>query len=136
MTNYTYVSIWKKNKRASLLAQMVKNLPAMWEIWVWSLGWEHLLTNGMATHSSTHAWGMPWTDKAGGLQSLGSQRVEHDWVINFHFSSGKKKQKQKTKNKKKIQKKPKPFYIKNQILIVKLYIQKHTEYRHTSFYCT
>ena len=60
------------------LAQMVKNLPAMWETWVPSLGWEDSLEKGMATHSSTLAWRIPWTEEAGGLQSMGSQSVGHD----------------------------------------------------------
>ena len=60
------------------LAQMVKNLPAMWEPWVPSLGWEDSLEKGMATHSSTLAWRIPWTEEAGGLQSMGSQSVGHD----------------------------------------------------------
>jgi len=47
--------------RASLVAQLVKNLPAMWETWVRSLGWEDLLEEGMATHSSILAWRIPWT---------------------------------------------------------------------------
>ena len=45
----------------SLVAQLVKNLPAMWEIWVQSLGWEDPLEKGMATHSSILAWRIPWT---------------------------------------------------------------------------
>ena len=56
----------------------VKNLPAMWETWVLSLGWEDFLENGMATHSSIFAWRIPWTEKSGMLQSMGSQRVGHD----------------------------------------------------------
>ena len=60
------------------LAQMVKNLPAMWETWVPSLGWEDPLEKEMATHSSTLAWRIPWTEEAGGLQSMGSQSVGHD----------------------------------------------------------
>ena len=59
----------------SLVAQMVKNLPAMLKIWVWSLGWEDLLEKGMATHSSIFAWAIPWTEEPGGLESMGSQRV-------------------------------------------------------------
>ena len=47
--------------RASLVAQLVKNLPAMWETWVQSLGWEDPLEKGMATHSSIQAWRIPWT---------------------------------------------------------------------------
>ena len=45
---------------ASLVAQLVKNLPAMWEIWVQSLGWEDPLEEGMATHSTILAWRIPW----------------------------------------------------------------------------
>ena len=49
------------------------------ETWVQSLGWEDLLEEGMATHSSTLAWRIPWTEAPGGLQSMGLQRVEHNW---------------------------------------------------------
>ena len=59
----------------SLVAQTVKNPPAMWETWVRSLGWEDPLEKGMATHSSILAWEIPWTEKPGELQSMGSQRV-------------------------------------------------------------
>ena len=62
---------------ASLVAQMVPNLPAMWETWVRSLGWEDPLEEGMATHYSILAWRNP-TEEPGGLQSTGSQRVRHD----------------------------------------------------------
>ena len=65
-------------KCASLVAQLVKNLPAMQENWVQSLGWEDPLEKEMATHSSTLAWKIPWTEKPGRLQSMGSQRVGHD----------------------------------------------------------
>ena len=71
---------------ASLVAQMVKNLPAMQEIQVWSLGWDYPLEKGMATHSSVLAWRIPWPEEPGRVQSLGSQRVRHDWVTNT-FSS-------------------------------------------------
>ena len=57
---------------------MVKNLPAMWETWVQSLGWENPLEKGMATHSSILAWRIPRTEEPDGLQSMGSQRVGHD----------------------------------------------------------
>ena len=57
---------------------MVKRLPAMWETWVPSLGWEDLLEKEMATHSSTLAWTIPWTEEPGRLQSMGSQRVGHN----------------------------------------------------------
>ena len=60
------------------MAQMVQNLPAMWETWVQSLGQEDPLEKGMATHSSILAWRIPWTEEAGRLQSRGSQRVRHD----------------------------------------------------------
>ena len=56
---------------ASLVAQMIKNLPAMRETQVWSLGWEDPLEDGMATHSSILAWRIPWTEETGGLQSTG-----------------------------------------------------------------
>ena len=57
------------------MAQTVKRLPAMWETWVQSLGWEDPLEKEMATHSSTLAWKIPWTEEPGSLQSMGSQRV-------------------------------------------------------------
>ena len=73
---------------ASLLVQMVKNLPAMQGIQVQSLGWEDPLEKGMATHSSILAWRIPWTEEPGGLQSMGSQRVGHNCAINtFLFQS-------------------------------------------------
>ena len=57
---------------------MVKNLPAMWESRVHSLGTRDPLEKGMATHSSILAWRIPWTEEPGELQSMGSQRVRHD----------------------------------------------------------
>ena len=60
------------------MAQMVKNPPAMRETWVQSLGREDALEEDMATHPSILAWRIPWTEEAGGLQSMGSQRVGHD----------------------------------------------------------
>ena len=65
-------------KWASLVAQRVKNLPAMWETLVRLLNREDLLEKGMATHSSILAWRIPWTEEPGGLQSMGSQRVRHN----------------------------------------------------------
>ena len=56
----------------------VNNLPVMQEIWVQSLGQEDSLEEGMARHSSILAWRIPWTKKIGGLQSMVSQRVQHD----------------------------------------------------------
>ena len=63
---------------SSLVAQMVKRLPTMWETWVRSLGWEDLQEKEMATQSSTLAWKILWTEEPGKLPSMGSQRVEHD----------------------------------------------------------
>ena len=60
------------------MAQTVKSLPAMWETWVQSLGWEDLVKEGMATHSSILAWRIPWMEEPGGLKSIGLQRVGHD----------------------------------------------------------
>ena len=57
---------------------MVKNLPAMQEAGVRSLGWEDPLEKGMANHSNILAWKIPWMQEPGGLQSMGSQRVRHD----------------------------------------------------------
>ena len=57
---------------------MVKNLPAVQETWVQSLGQEDPLEKGMATHSSILAWRIPWTEEPRGLQSTGYQRVRHD----------------------------------------------------------
>ena len=67
-----------KQKWASLVAQRVKNLLAMWETWVRSLGWEDPLEKEMATHSSILAWRIPWTEEPGGLQSTGLQRAGRD----------------------------------------------------------
>ena len=63
---------------AALVAQKVENLPTMWETWVWSLGWEDLLEEGLATYSSILVWRIP-IDR-GARQSTGSQRVGHDWA--------------------------------------------------------
>ena len=63
---------------ASLVAQRLQCLPAMWETWVRSLGQEDPLEKEMATHSSILAWRIPWTEEPGGLQSTGLQRVGHD----------------------------------------------------------
>ena len=64
--------------RASLVAQMVRNLPPMQETWVWSLGQEDPLEKEVATHSTVLPWEIPWTEKPRVLQSLGLQRVGHD----------------------------------------------------------
>ena len=60
------------------MAQTVKSLPAKQETWVQSLGQEDSLEKEMATHSSTLAWKIPWTEESGGLQSMGLQRVRQD----------------------------------------------------------
>ena len=67
---------------ATLIAQMVKNLPVMRETHVWFMGQEDPLEKGMATHSSTLAWRIQWTKETGRLQSTGLQTVRHDWVTN------------------------------------------------------
>ena len=72
---YVYDKSW-----ASLVVQNLKNLSARQNMWVWSLDWENLLEKGMAAYSSILAWRIPWTEEPGGLQSMGSQRVRHDWV--------------------------------------------------------
>ena len=64
--------------RASLVAQMVKNLPVIRETWIQSLGWKDLLENGISTHSSIFVWRILRTEEPGELQSMGLQRVEHD----------------------------------------------------------
>ena len=69
------VSSW-----ASLVTQMVKNLPAMQKTWVRSMTLEDPLEEGVATHSSILAWRIPWTEEPGGLQSMESQRVGYNWV--------------------------------------------------------
>ena len=71
-------SIKKSILLISLVSQLVKNLPAMWETWVRSLDWEDPLEEDMATHSSILTWRIPWTEGPGGLQSMGLQRVGHD----------------------------------------------------------
>ena len=62
---------------------MVKHLPAMQETQVWFLGWEDPLEKEMAIHSSTLAWKIPWTEKPDRLQSMGLQRVRHDWATSL-----------------------------------------------------
>ena len=74
----------------SLVAQLVKNLPAVLETWVQSLGCEDPLEKGMATHCSMLAWRIPWTEESCGLQSMGLQRVRHNCVTNaftFYMAS-------------------------------------------------
>ena len=69
----------------SLVAQFLKNLPAIWETRVQSLDWEDPLEKEITTHSSIFAWRIPWTEEPGRLQSMGSQRLGHNWVTNTFF---------------------------------------------------
>ena len=77
-TTYLFGVNFRRSCRASLVAQRLKRLPAMWETRVQSLSWEDPLEKEMATHSSTLAWKIPWTEEPGRLQFMGSQRVGHD----------------------------------------------------------
>ena len=63
----------------------MKHLPAMWETWDQSLGQEDPLDRGMTIHSVTLAWKIPWTEEPGGLESTGSQIVEHDGATSLQF---------------------------------------------------
>ena len=76
------ITAWKVLTQISLVAQLVKNLPAMQETQVQSLGGEDPVEKGMETHSSILAWRIPWTEELDGLQSMVSQRVGHSWVTN------------------------------------------------------
>ena len=78
---------WVHLRLISLVAQMVKCLPTMWETQVRSLGWEDPLGKEMATHPSTLAWKIPQSEKCGRLQSTGSQRVGHNWAASLSLSS-------------------------------------------------
>ena len=71
---YLFISILNSDK-ASLIAQSVKNLPAVQEAWVRFLGWEDPLVKEMATHSSILAWRISWIEELGKLQSMGSQEL-------------------------------------------------------------
>ena len=66
-----------------MMAQTVKNPPAVWETWVRSLGWEDPLEKGLATHSSILAWRIPWTEMPGALQSVESQRDTTQRLTHF-----------------------------------------------------
>ena len=69
------------------MAQLIKSLLAMWETQVWSLSEEDSWEKKMATHSSIFAWRIPQTEEPGGLQSMGSRRVGHNWVTNTSIFS-------------------------------------------------
>ena len=70
------------NIGASLVVQRLKPLPAMWETWVQSLGWEEPLEKEMATHSSILAWRIPWTEELDGLQSTGGKESDMTEQLN------------------------------------------------------
>ena len=77
--NYFPLGTW-----ASLIAQLVKNLPAVQETWVWFLVREDPLEKGMATHFSIFAWRIPWTEEPGRLQSMGSQESDMtEWLKHY-----------------------------------------------------
>ena len=75
-----------KWRKMSLVAQTIKRLPTMRETWVQSLGWEDLSEKEMATHSNILVWKIPRIEEPGRLQSMGSQRVRHDWVTSLTHS--------------------------------------------------
>ena len=75
------------NTRASLVAQMVKNLPAMRETWVWSLGWEDALEKGAATHSNILAWRIPWIEGQVDYSPLGPKESDTTERLSLHFTS-------------------------------------------------
>ena len=70
----------QKRHRASMVAQAVKNLPAMQDTWVQSWGWEDPLEKGMASHFNILAWRIPWTEELGGVWFMGLQKVRRNWV--------------------------------------------------------
>ena len=78
MASWTFATCYISKTRASLVAQMVKCLPAMLETWVQFLAQEDPLEKEMAIHSSTLAWKIPWMEEPDRLQSMGLQRVTHD----------------------------------------------------------
>ena len=92
---YIFICKLHINFKVFLVAHMVKNLPAVQETWVWSLGQEDPLEKRMATRYSMEkrmatrysilAWRIPWTEEPGRLQSMGSQRAGHDWATNTYF---------------------------------------------------
>ena len=87
ISNHSFIILyWNRIKLFSngalLVAQMVKNLLAMQETQVQSLGWEDLLEKGMAIHSRILAWRISWTEDPGELQSMGQQTVRHNWTTN------------------------------------------------------
>ena len=73
------------------MVQRLKCLPAMWETWVRSLGWEDPLEREMATHFSILAWRIPWTEELGRLQSMGRKESDTTERLHFHFSRFRRK---------------------------------------------
>ena len=80
-----------RNHWASLVAQLVKNLPAVQETRVQSLNWEDPLEKEMATHSSILAWKISWTEEPGGVQSMGTERVGRYWATNTYLQKSLKR---------------------------------------------
>ena len=80
---FPYITSFPQSTTTSLAAKTLKCLSTMPETRVWSLGWEDPLEKEMAIHSKTTAWKIPWTEEPGGLQSMGSQRVGHDWATSL-----------------------------------------------------
>ena len=78
---------WKHYQFKSSIIWNVKHLSTMRETWFRSLGWGDPLEKEMAIYSRTIAWKIPWTEEPGRLQSMGSQRVGHDWATSLHFTS-------------------------------------------------
>ena len=85
----SYNRTTRSQQEASPVAQMIKNLPAMRETQVWSLGQEYLLGKGMATHSNILAWRVTGTEEPSGLYPIGSQRIGHDLLTLSLFISNK-----------------------------------------------
>ena len=83
---FFFLTVAYNYEGASLVAQTVKNPRAMQENWVPSLGWKATPEKGTAIHSSILAWRSPWTEEPDRIQSMGSQRVGHNWVTNTLFS--------------------------------------------------
>ena len=89
-TSIIMFTSWEVNTEPSLVAQLVKNLPAMQKTacnvgdQVWSLDWEDPLEKEMATHSSILAWTIPWTEESGGLESMGFQELNMTEQLNHH----------------------------------------------------
>ena len=87
LSHFSYFLFYRQ-PGASLVAQLVNNLPAVQKTQVWSLSWKDLLEKEMATHSSILAWKISWTQEPGGLQAMVSQRVGHDWTTNTYCTWG------------------------------------------------